>query len=126
MARTGHGVSTRSVRTVVGMRRGAGFEAWLRKRGLPEDVCEIWVAHAVWATGYAAGRWGKSLFDATTDELQQLADGGHVDWQEVGPAITAWFEWLGDERTGVRNPAEYVRTASDRPRLRVVDSSSQA
>lgn len=86
----------------------------------------MWVGHAVWATGYAAGCWGKSLFEATTDELQQLADGGHADWQEVGPAITAWFEWLGDDNGGAGNPAEYVRTASDPPRLRLVDNRSQS
>ncbi|HVF75421.1 MAG TPA: hypothetical protein VM938_10265 [Acidimicrobiales bacterium] len=106
------------------MRRGAGFEAWLRNRGFPDDVSEVWVGHAVWATGYAAGRWGKPLFEATTAELQQLADSGHADWQEVGPAVTAWFEWLGDDKSGAVNPAKYVRSASGRPRLRLVDSTS--
>ena len=120
MARMGHGVSTRSVRTVVSMRRGASFEAWLRKRGYPEDVAEEWAGHAVWATGYAAGRWGKVLFDATPAELQELADNGWVDWEHVGPAVTAWFDWLRGNDDDSFNPAGTVRHPATTPHLRLV------
>ena len=95
----------------------------MRNSGFPADVAQVWAAHAVWATGYAAGSWGKSLYEATTADLQALADSGFADWQEVGPAVCAWFDWLGDERHPVDNPATRVRTASDPPRLRLVDGS---
>ena len=121
MARMGHGVSTGPLRTVGSMRRGATFEAWLRKRGYPDDVAEEWAGHAVWATGYAAGRWGKVLFDATPGELQELADTGWVDWSQAGPAIAAWFEWLRGVSDDVVNPVAGVRHPSTTPHLRLVN-----
>ncbi len=121
MARSGHGVSTVAIPTVGAVRRGAAFETWLRNRGYPGDVAEVWAGHAVWATGYAAGAWGKSLFEATAADLQVLADSGSIDWQEVGPAIAAWFDWLGADRVGAVNPAAQVLAAAERPRLRLVD-----
>jgi hypothetical protein len=108
------------MRTVEAMRRGASFEAWLRKRGCPEDVAEEWGGHAVWATGYAAGRWGKVLFDASPNELQQLADSGWVDWERVGPAVAAWFDWLRGADDDTFNPAAAVRHPSAMPHLRLV------
>jgi hypothetical protein len=122
MTRLGHGVSTGSVRTLQEVRRGASFEAWLRNRGLPADVAEEWAGHAVWVTGYAAGRWGKVLFDATPAELQELAAGGWVDWEQVGPAVSAWFDWLRGE-DDVPNPTTVVRHPSVVPRLRLVEGS---
>lgn len=106
------------------MRRGASFESWLRNRGLPGDIAEEWAAHAVWASGYAAGRWGKLLFDATAAELQAMADSGLVDWQEVGPAVAAWFDWLRPTDADVPNPVTVVRHPSAAPRLRLVQSRS--
>lgn len=102
------------------MRRGASFEAWLRNRGCPDDVAGEWAGHAVWATGYAAGRWGKVLFDATPAELQELAEAGWVDWEHVGPAVTAWFDWLRGADDPSLNPATAVRDPSAVPRLRLV------
>jgi hypothetical protein len=120
------------------VRRGASFEAWLRKRGYPADVAEQWAAHAVWATGYATGRWGKVLFDVTPSELADLATSGWVDWEQVGPAVTAWFDWLrGDEErverrrvaaaapAGPAGPRTTPRThPSAAPYLRVVEGGS--
>lgn len=124
MARMGHGVSTRPVRTVGPMRRGASFEAWLRKRGYPDDVAEEWAAHAVWATGYAAGRWGKVLFDATPAELRELSGAGWADWEQVGPAVTAWLEWLGrTDEADDRPPGRLPRSGP--PRLRLVEGGQR-
>jgi hypothetical protein len=123
MARMGHGVSTPAGRTLELVRRGASFEAWLRNRGLPADVAEEWAGHAVWATGYAAGRWGKVLFDVTQAELGQLAASGWVDWEQVGPAVKAWFDWLrGDD--DVPNPAGGLSHPSVVPHLRLVEGSA--
>lgn len=126
MARSGHGVSTQALRTFVAMRRGAAFEAWLRNRGLPADVSDEWAGHAVWAIGFAAGRWGKALFDATPAELQELADSGAGDWREVGPAVVAWFDWLRGEDDEQPNPAAYVRHPSALPRLRLVEGGGKS
>lgn len=107
------------------MRRGAGFEAWLRKRGLPVDVAEEWAAHAVWATGYAAGRWGKVLFDVTPSELSELATSGWVDWEQVGPAVSAWLEWLRcDEELPDLTRLEPRTHPSTMPRLRVLEGGA--
>jgi hypothetical protein len=105
------------------MRRGAAFEAWLCKRGLPREVAEEWAGHAVWATGFVAGRWNKALYDATPAELQVLADSATVDWREVGPAVVAWFDWLRGPDEEQSNPASYVRHPSAVPRLRLVEGS---
>ena len=118
----GHGVSTLPVRTLDRVRRGASFEAWLRNRGFPADVAEEWAGHAVWATGYAAGRWGKVLFDSTPAELQELASSGWVDWEQVGPAVSAWFDWLRGE-DDVPDPASAVRHPSVVSHLRLVEGS---
>lgn len=104
------------------VRRGASFEAWLRNRGLPADVAEEWASHAVWVTGYAAGRWGKVLFDATPAEMQDLASSGWVDWEQVGPAVSAWFDWLRGE-DDVPDPTSVVRHPSAVPHLRLVEGS---
>lgn len=123
MARLGHGVSARSVRTLNTVRRGASFEAWLRDRGIAAEVAEEWAGHAVWVTGYAAGRWGKVLFDVTPAELEELAAGGWVDWAQVGPAVSAWFDWLRGE-PDVPHPTSDVRHPSATPRLRLVEGGS--
>lgn len=99
------------------MHRGATFEAWLRKRGYPADVAEEWAAHAVWATGYAAGRWGKVLFDVTPSELAELSTSGWVDWEQVGPAVVAWFDWLrgNDDRIERRREAAAASASASGP-----------
>ncbi|MBW3668800.1 MAG: hypothetical protein KY443_06260 [Actinobacteria bacterium] len=106
------------------MRRGASFEGWLRNRGLPADIAEKWAGHAVWASGYAAGRWGKLLVEATSAELQAMADSGLVDWQEAAPAVAAWFDWLRPPSAEAPNPVTVVRHPSTAPRLRLLQSNS--
>lgn len=118
------------------MRRGATFEAWLRKRGYPADVAEVWAAHAVWATGYAAGRWGKVLFDVTPSELAELSTSGWVDWEQVGPAVVAWFDWLQGHDDRVDRRVAWVTGAgpatasvpshhpSAAPRLRLLEGGA--
>jgi hypothetical protein len=123
MTRLGHGVSTGSVRTLGPVRRGASFEAWLRDRGVAADVAAEWAGHAVWVTGYAAGRWGKVLFDVTPTELEELAAGGWVDWEQVGPAVGAWFDWLRGEDLVPRQSGG-LRHPSVVPHLRLVEGGS--
>ena len=121
MVRLGHGVSTGSVRTLVSVRRGASFEAWLRDRGIADEVAAEWASHAVWVTGYAAGRWGKVLFDVTPAELADLAEGGWVDWEQVGPAVSAWFDWLRGEDLAPRPSSGHPSAV---PHLRLVEGGN--
>jgi len=111
------------VRTLGPVRRGASFEAWLRDRGVAADVAAEWAGHAVWVTGYAAGRWGKVLFDVTPAELEELAAGGWVDWEQVGPAVDAWFDWLRGEDLAPRASGG-LRHPSAVPHLRLVEGGN--
>lgn len=76
------------------MRRGAGFERWLMKRGDDPMRAAAWAAHVVWASGFAVGRTGRPLALATPEDLRGLQDACGDDWAEVEPALCAWFEWV--------------------------------
>ena len=107
--------------TVRSVRRGMAFELWLTKEGIAPEQAAAWAAHAVYVNGYVAGRYGKVLYDATTAELDELARSGWVDWEQVGPAVVKWFEWLHGGLGGLEdNPAQAVATAPVPPRLRLV------
>jgi hypothetical protein len=95
------------------MRRGAGFERWLLKRGIDRGVAAEWAAHVVWASGFVVGRTGHPLAVATREDLRHLQQASGDDWPDVEPAVRAWFEWVlppGASSPAVASPLRLLRT----------------